>query len=158
MIYDKKRVNLGCGTKPMVGWMNIDWRPNPGVDIVHDLRQGIPMDDDSIDEIYADNFLEHLLSDDAINLLNEIGRVLKVGGIATIIVPHAHSQGAFQDPTHKSFWVPNSGLYWNQEDTPAGGLTVGITANLMPLKSPEVYGQMAGEAFIKFVVYKKAPR
>ena len=149
------RLNLGCGDKPLQGWTNVDIRDLPGVDIVYDLRRlPWPFDSGDVDEILMDNVLEHLASRDAIRVLNEIGRVLKLGGQATIIVPHALSQGAYQDPTHVSFWVPRSALYWNQQQTPFGGKAVGITADLMPLVEPEISGDMRTEAFITFRVYR----
>lgn len=112
----KKCINIGCGNKIFPSdyehqWINIDICERQGVDIVRDLKRGLPFDDISIDLCFLDNVLEHFYSDDAIFLINEMSRVLKQNSKATIIVPHADSQAAKQDPTHRSFWVPNSQLY-----------------------------------------------
>ena len=156
----KNCLNIGCGEKPMVSsseetWTNLDWKEGPGVDIVRDIRRGLPFLDSTFDSIFMDNVLEHLPSEDVIFTINEIDRVLKVGGIAEIIVPHADSQGAFQDPTHKSFWVPRSVIYWSQNRSKYGGKFVGITANLIELETI-VFGNMQTEGYIKFRVKKEA--
>lgn len=150
----KLALNIGCGDKVRddtddILWVNMDIRPLPRVHVVRDLRRGIPFNNDWFDYILADNVLEHMDHDDAVFLLNEMFRVCKPGGHAMIIVPHAFSQGAHQDPTHKSYWVPRSALYWNQYTTPHGGMAVGISAN-WDVKSALVTGDMATEAFIEF--------
>lgn len=163
-IVDRRCLNLGCGDKPRMRegpdhWVNIDIKPFDGVDIVRDLRRGLPFADGTFDHVLADNILEHFDSDDFVFVLNEIDRVLKVGGTVEIIVPHAFSQGAYQDPTHKLFIVPRSCFYWNQEMSAYGGRFVGITANLIPMnleQDVQVYGNMETEAFIKFRLTKKA--
>ena len=153
-----RALNIGCGDRPRaaedVRWENLDQSERVGVDVVRDIRRGLPFEDESFDHVLMDNVLEHLVSEDAIFVLNEIGRVLRPGGTAEIIVPHANSQGAHQDPTHRSYWVPRSVIYWNQSMSAYGGCFVGIPANLMPVGEPEVYGDMNTEAFIRFKVRK----
>lgn len=156
----RRCLNIGCGDKPLAtntldAWVNLDMQGLPGVDVVRNITRGLPFADATFDHVLMDNVLEHLRSEDAIFAINEIDRVLKVGGTAEIIVPHAGSQGAIQDPTHKSLWVPRSVLYWSQQMTPFGGKFVGITANLVPSQDPEVYGDMRTEAFIRFRVKKE---
>lgn len=145
-------LNIGCGTKAILdgGWVNLDTRALPGVNVIRDLRRGLPFADETFDHVLADNVLEHFDNEDFIFILNEINRVLKIGGTAEIIVPHASSQGAVQDPTHKMLFVPRSSLYWNQVQTINGGRAVGITANLVPTEDPAVFGDMKTEAFIRF--------
>lgn len=152
----KSGLNIGCGSKLQISteemsWINLDLTSSPGV-VGRDIRRGMPFNDEMFHYVLCDNVLEHFVSEDAIFLINEIGRVLRYGGEATIIVPHKDSQGAVQDPTHKSLWVPRSCLYWNQVDTPYGGKAVGITANLVRRAEPVVYGDMGSEAFIRFEV------
>lgn len=153
-------LNIGCGTKHIREegwhWINTDIRKDVGADVVVDLTARWPWPECHFDRVYADNVLEHFDSRGAIHVLNEIGRVLKPSGTATIIVPHAMSQGAYQDPTHKSFWVPRSALYWSSKYTPHGGPAVGITAELAMSQQPVVYGDPATEQFIRFEVYKDA--
>jgi len=51
-----------------------------------------------------------------IGVIEEIFRVLKPGGKFESFTPDAeYGQGAFQDPTHISFWTENSWLYFSDE-------------------------------------------
>jgi len=156
----RRCLNIGCGTKPIAStaeeeWINLDIRPLPGVDVVRDIRYGLPFADAVFDELLCDNNLEHLASPDAIRLINEMGRILIVGGIVRIIVPHGESACQWQDPTHVSAWVPRSFQYWSQTGTPYGGLAVGITANLVVIAGPMVSGDMDTEAFIHVTLRKE---
>jgi hypothetical protein len=160
-------LNIGCGDQPKASegldrWLNMDIQAFPGVEIVRDLKRGIPVPDETFDHVLLDNVLEHFDAEDVVFIINEIDRVLKVGGTAEIIVPHSLvGQGAYQDPTHKSFFVPRSVLYWNQEMSARGGKFVGIYANLIPYpdvaKGVQVYGDSTHtEEFIRFILKKKA--
>jgi SAM-dependent methyltransferase len=55
--------------------------------IHHDLSFGIPVADGVADYAYSSHFLEHMPRRQAEHLLNEMHRVLKVGGVARIAVP-----------------------------------------------------------------------
>ena len=44
--------------------------------------------------------------------MEEIWRVLKDGGVLNHMTPSTDGRGAFQDPTHRSFWNINSWLYY----------------------------------------------
>lgn len=156
-------LNIGCGTKHLgfmpdgsgdISWLNVDNRNEVNPDMLVDLVRTWPWAGATFDIVNADNVLEHFYPENAIHVLNEIGRVLKIGGEAVIIVPHALSQGAYQDPTHKSFWVPRSALYWSNAYTQHGGRAVGITANLVKIFEPYVYGDPATEQFIRFHMRK----
>jgi predicted SAM-dependent methyltransferase len=143
-----RKLNVGCGHQKMAGWIGIDCTRTAATDIVRDITRGLPFDDSSIAEIYCDNVLEHIgPNEDFLFVLNEFYRVLKPGGLATIIVPDGRSQAAWQDPTHQRAFVPRSALYWNQ-DLPWPKL-YGITANFDV--EVQAYGDMQTEAFLKFV-------
>lgn len=90
------KLNLGSGSAPLEGYINCDLypsgtmvlgatEPNKDVDMVFDLRNGLPFDDESVDEIIAIQVLEHLES--PLSLLEEAYRVLKPGGIIDVGVP-----------------------------------------------------------------------
>jgi len=55
--------------------------------VFHDLARSVPFSTGSVDVIYSSHFLEHLLRQDALNLLHEAFRVLKPGGLIRIAVP-----------------------------------------------------------------------
>lgn len=75
--------------------------------MVHDLNiMPYPFADNSIEEIIADNILEHL--DDVVVVMEELYRVCRNGAIIKISLPYYKSSGAFSDPTHKHFFTENS--------------------------------------------------
>ena len=53
------RLNLGCGHIPLDGYINIDQRELPGVDIVTDVGN-LPFEEGSLSEIFSAHMLEHL--------------------------------------------------------------------------------------------------
>jgi hypothetical protein len=75
-----------------------------------DLRTPWPWSEGSVDQIRAWDVIEHL--PDKIFTMNEMWRVLRAGGQAEISVPTTDGTGAFQDPTHVSFWNRRSFAYY----------------------------------------------
>jgi SAM-dependent methyltransferase len=80
---------------------------------VCDLNKGIPLPDNSVGVLNASHIIEHLY--DKHKTMSEIHRVLAHGGWAFIEVPSTDGRGAFQDPTHVSYWNENSFLYYTHE-------------------------------------------
>jgi len=74
------------------------------------LRFAWPWADSSIEFIRAHDIIEHL--PDRIHTMNEAWRVLQPQGRIEIAVPTTSGPGAFQDPTHVSFWNRRSFLYF----------------------------------------------
>jgi GT2 family glycosyltransferase/predicted SAM-dependent methyltransferase len=108
-------LNLGCGYAKLPEYINIDNRAEVKPDLVCDVLEGLPYEDNSVDMIRAHDFLEHIPIGKTIDAMNEIWRVLKPGGILDTFTPDAEvGQGAFQDPTHVSFWVENSWKYYSE--------------------------------------------
>ncbi|MBF0386065.1 MAG: methyltransferase domain-containing protein [Candidatus Omnitrophica bacterium] len=82
------RLNLGCGFKKTEGWINIDNMPGCNADIVHDLLDPLPFPDQSVDEILAEDVLEHFNKYERYFVFYDWARVLKVGGKITLQVPN----------------------------------------------------------------------
>jgi len=111
-----KKLNLGCGNKKRKGWINLDSASECYPDVLHDLNQyPYPFYDNEIDEVYADNVLEHL--ENNLMPLEEIWRICKKGAKITILVPLAPSPFAFQDPTHKQFFGFSTFDYFAKENS-----------------------------------------
>ncbi len=109
------KINLGVGKRKMEGFINVDIQRRVNPDIVCDLAKGMPFKTDSVDEVTAFDFLEHISLGKTIGVIEEIWRVLTPGGIFESFTPDAeYGQGAFQDPTHLSFWVENSWKYFSE--------------------------------------------
>lgn len=113
-----KTLDLGCGSRPKNPF-NAD--EMYGVDVRDDVEgfvrgadlvvENIPFEDDAFDFVTAFDFIEHIprlvyvpqRRNAFIELMNEVYRVLKPGGLflsSTPAYPHAVS---FRDPTHVNF-------------------------------------------------------
>jgi SAM-dependent methyltransferase len=104
-------VDIGGGLNPFPGYVTVDLREN--ADFVCDLNDGIPLPDNSVGVLNASHIIEHL--HDKTKIMSEIHRVLAHGGWAFIEVPSTDGRGAFQDPTHVSYWNENSFLYYTDK-------------------------------------------
>ena len=104
------KLNLGCCDRSMPGYLGVDIAPGPAVDIVTDLREQWPWWEGEVEHIIAHDIIEHL--PDAIYTMNELYRVLRKGGRVEIVVPTTEGPGAWQDPTHRTYWNRRSFLYY----------------------------------------------
>ena len=82
------KLHLGCGTNKLAGWINIDSVAGCRPDLVHDITQPLPYPDQSVDEILAEDLLEHFDKYMRCVVFGEWARVLKVGGTITVQVPN----------------------------------------------------------------------
>jgi predicted SAM-dependent methyltransferase len=81
------RLNLGCGHIPLDGYVNVDSRELPGVDVLADVRH-LPFDPDTVNEIYGAHLLEHFPLDELERVvLPSWRRVLRPGGTLRLVVP-----------------------------------------------------------------------
>lgn len=80
------KLHVGCEKVYLNNWINIDL-DSPKADLIHDLRQPLPYEDNSVDLIYNEHFIEHLTAEEGVNLLKEMLRILKKGGIIRIATP-----------------------------------------------------------------------
>lgn len=105
-------VELGGGINPRAGCnINIDLEDG---NITADLNNGIPLPDNSVGVINASHILEHL--HDKHKIMAEIYRVLADDGWVFIQIPSTDGRGAFQDPTHVSYWNENCFWYYTRKD------------------------------------------
>ncbi len=137
---NKVKIDLACGGNKKEGFKGVDISDLESVDIVHDLNvYPWPFEDDSVDEINCSHYVEHIphlgvqaalkvsntfeefkekLSNDKdgyIKFFNELYRILKPEGKATITTPHYMSIRAFGDPTHQRYVGDFSFFYLNKE-------------------------------------------
>lgn len=107
-------LDLGGGISKPTGWTSVDLH---NADISADLEKMWPFENNSVGVIRAHDVLEHLHN--PIHAMNEAYRCLTHGGLFLIEVPSTDGRGAFQDPTHVSFWNTNSFWYYTQAQTQA---------------------------------------
>lgn len=125
-IHDKYITNLACKWSTDNGLLKIDlggrlnskeWAVSVDLkdaDVIADLNERWPFEDSSVGVVRAVDVFEHLI--DSIHTMKELYRVLAPGGWAFIQVPSTDGRGAFQDPTHKTFWNENSFFYYTKKD------------------------------------------
>jgi predicted SAM-dependent methyltransferase len=79
-------LNIGTGGHDLVGWVNLD-ETKPG-DVLARVPPA-PFRDECFDEILMSHVVEHMTLDDGRALMKECQRILKPGGVVTVIVPDA---------------------------------------------------------------------
>ena len=93
------RLNIGSGRHPLLNWCNIDSDPSVGADLYTSVPP-IPYPSESMHEIFAGHYLEHLTQAEADEFLVECYRCLRPGGNLGIVVPDtAEVFRRYLDPT-----------------------------------------------------------
>ena len=114
-----RKLNLGCGPYKKEDYINIDVNFQQQPDLVRDVRKGLPYDDGSVEKVLACHFLEHLLPYEALNLIEEVYRVLMPSGLFTVVVPlgatglldHLH---AYTSRSFDNLCLLESAAYYNR--------------------------------------------
>ena len=103
MTLNKLKLNLGCGSKKLEGYINIDKYDTYNPDIIHDLEKfPYPFEDNSINEILLSHVLEHIGQNPDIfnSIIKEFYRICVHGAKIDIRVPHPRHDDFIADPTH----------------------------------------------------------
>jgi predicted SAM-dependent methyltransferase len=103
-------LDIACGANKQKGFVGIDIQPLEGVDIVWDINvHPWPLPEACVLRAMASHIIEHIppVAIDGgrtrfpfIEFMNEVWRLMKVGGEFMIAAPHGYSPGFLQDPTH----------------------------------------------------------
>lgn len=104
-------LELGGAIAARLGFETVDLA---NAQINCDLNGAWPFADSSVGVIRAYDIFEHLR--DPLHTMRECYRVLAPGGWVLAQVPSTDGRGAFQDPTHCSFWNENSWLYYTHRN------------------------------------------
>jgi SAM-dependent methyltransferase len=115
-------LDCGCGKNPTTGWLNVDVRPfgGPGENrtelgrvalldgsfyfFQHDVRDPFPIEDASFDWIYSSHVIEHMRQERTIEVLRELRRLLRPGGLMRLSTPdlRRYIEG-YVDPERRFF-------------------------------------------------------
>lgn len=106
-------LDLGAAHAKPAGYLGVDMRRGPGVDIVATLPAEVPLPASSVGVIRAVDFFEHVA--DKVAAINELYRLLAPGGVIVSQTPSTDGRGAFQDPTHVAFYNENSFWYYTDD-------------------------------------------
>ena len=99
------KIDIGGGRNPREGYKCLDIIDEADFkcNIEHER---FPFEDDSVEKFYSHHCLEHI--DNISHVMNEVYRCLALGGTFSIYVPHKDCVLAWQDPTHKRYFVEES--------------------------------------------------
>lgn len=104
------RLDIGCGSNKQPGYVGMDIRKVPGVDIVHDAQKfPYPIPSNVCLQVLLSHLWEHIEPKYRIHLMDEIWRIMKPGGQLLLSSPYYLSFGALQDPTH--YGCPNEATF-----------------------------------------------
>ena len=103
-----RRLNWGCGDWTERGWINSDVKKFPGVDLVADIREGLPLESDSVDYIASIHSLPEIPFTEIVPALSELRRVLKPGGVLRLVLPDLDKGiAAYQRRDAEYFKIPD---------------------------------------------------
>jgi SAM-dependent methyltransferase len=152
-----RHLDLGCGPVPRNPYQRDELF---GVDLsgstdggpirrANLVMQAIPFADNSFESVSAYDFLEHvprvLPTADGqgtrfpfIELMNEVWRVLKPGGMLYAVTPVYPGKAAFQDPTHVNIMTVDTHAYFTRPQKMAAmyGFTGDFEARRVQLTRP----------------------
>ncbi|MBI2508183.1 methyltransferase domain-containing protein [Candidatus Woesearchaeota archaeon] len=100
------KLNLGSGKGRIEGFTNLDIVPGDNIDIVADVSEGIPLENNSVEEVYCRHVLQYV--DNLENAMEEIYRICKNEANIKIIVNYyshflAHGEYAKRSFSHIAF-------------------------------------------------------
>jgi SAM-dependent methyltransferase len=102
------RLNWGCGSWTPPGWINSDIKDGPGIDLSCDIRQGLPLAEESMEYIVSVHALPEMPFNDIVPALKELHRVLKPGGVLRLALPDLlKGVRAFERGDRDYFLVPD---------------------------------------------------
>lgn len=96
------KIDIGCGKNKKPGFTGVDINPDSDADIVASALD-LPMEDETVDEVCSQHLVEHFTPEEAQKFFDEVHRVLKKGGKASIKVDRDWTKRILlkKDPTHK---------------------------------------------------------
>jgi len=88
----QSKIHLGCGKNYIPGWINIDNRKITAydltdIDIEYDLTMPFPFEENSLDFVFNEHFIEHITYEEGLILLRNLHKSLKPGGVVRIACP-----------------------------------------------------------------------
>jgi len=102
--FDKSKgilLDIGCGENKQPGFVGLDKKELPGVDIVWNLEEfPYPLENESCLTIVGSHIAEHIKPWLTIHFFDELWRIMKIDGQLALSMPYGVSSGFLQDPTH----------------------------------------------------------
>ena len=108
------KLNLGCGTTRIPGYIGVDVNRGGGADLIASATC-LPFKEGSIAEVFTSHMLEHLLGMDLDLAMREIHRTLMPQGQLPVRVPYG-LEGLY-DPFHFHAFNEDTFARWAREST-----------------------------------------
>jgi SAM-dependent methyltransferase len=80
------RLQIGCSTNILPGWLNVDLKPGPSA-VFLDASRRFPFPDGHFDCVFSEHLIEHLDYETGAAMMGEIFRVLRPHGRVRIATP-----------------------------------------------------------------------
>lgn len=113
-------LQIGCGPQIAPGYVNLDYRWVPGIDIVWDINRKLPFPSERFIGVFSEHCLEHFPDSTLRFVLSEIHRVVRPGGRVRIVVPsleiHAQRYLATRDGNDESPAVTINQVFYSGHD------------------------------------------
>jgi len=108
------KLHIGSGGHYLQGWINIDINPKAKKELSHNVLNGIPFPDNSVNFIFNEHFIEHLSYEDGFRFLRESFRALSPGGVIRTAFPDIDTLiDAYQNDTWRQMeWVKLIKAQW----------------------------------------------
>lgn len=123
------KIDLGCGESKQPGFIGVDIRNLPGVDIVQDL-ESFPwvIPDECAELVIASHLVEHInpARGGFLKFMDEVWRILMPNGVFMLSTPYAGSPGYWQDPTHVNPCNEVTWAYFDPMEPRSNGLLYSI--------------------------------
>jgi len=149
-----RQIDLCAAHRPAPGYETVDLR---GAGITADLDGDWPFASGSVGVFRAFDALEHLR--DPVHTMKEIYRCLAPNGWLLSETPSTDGRGAFQDPTHVSYWNENSFWYYTRRDQAAFiGTPVRFQAVRLATVCPTDYYRENNIPYVRAYLCKAAGR
>lgn len=137
------KLNLGCGSKKLHEYVNIDSREDCEPDLVCDIRK-LPYEENMVDRILASDILEHVGRNEVQPVLRHWNYILKRNGLLVIKTPNLDTIIDY----YKSGKIPFNELVrklYGQQDNDGNYHCVGFNQNTL-------YSELMHAGFIKIKI------
>ena len=143
-------IDLGSGKAKKDNYYGIDCAKIKGVDMLCNLdlekEEHLPFADCSVDKVFTRHFLEHI--SDPLLVIEEIHRILKIGGEVEIIVPHWSWYGSHTFMHRRFFHSMDFDFF--EENHPSHYYT---SAEFKILAKKIIYKKFSDKRWLKPAVY-----
>ncbi|MFC3799813.1 class I SAM-dependent methyltransferase [Cohnella sp. GCM10012308] len=107
------KIDLGCGYNKQPGYVGIDRFQTPDTQIVCDIDEGLPLEENSVTYLIASHSLEHV--GDLMETMEEIYRVCQHKAIVVIAAPYYQTSLNVANPYHKHAFNEHTARFFTND-------------------------------------------